>query len=309
MSFVIEPHGRLDEAIRRAVHIELTRAVADLTLPPHRLHEGVHEARKSFKRLRALYRLLAAADPDAAAREVARFREIAASLAEARDAAAQVEAFDRLQAAYPVETAGGSLAPVKDFLLHRREAATHVDSGLSGHVEGAVAACREAYAAMDAFPLPHKRRACERLIADGVAGTLRKAGLALKSARRNQSAEAFHTLRKRVKDHLYHLGLLRLVWPKPGSLRRASFDDLGERLGDLNDCDMLSATLLSEAPALAESQAGELALDLLARQATSLRKRVLAEAAWLLSTRPASSRKTLARRLKKSRRASRVAMP
>jgi CHAD domain-containing protein len=302
MSFVIEPAGRLDEAIRRAVHVELTRAVANLTLPPVRLHEGVHEARKSFKRLRALFRLLRAADPAAAAREVARFREVAGSIAEARDAAALVEAFERLEATFPTETRDGSLAPVGEFLRRRRDTAVHADSGIGERVVAAIAACRVAYEAMDVFPLPHRRAAAERLVAEGMAATLKKARRALNTARRDGDPQAFHTLRKRVKDHLYHLGLIRHVWPKAGSARRASFDDLGERLGDLNDCDVLLVTLMREAPTLAESAAGEKALELLVLQAQFLRRHVLVEAERLLATPPSVVRKKVARRLRKARR-------
>lgn len=301
MSFVIEPGGRLDTAIRRAVHAELTRAVANLTLPPDRLHEGIHEARKSFKRLRALYRLLAAADPRAASVEVARFRAIAVSLAEARDAAALVEAFARLESAFPQETADGALAPVRDFLLHRRHAATHAESGVDVLVASAIAGCREALAAIDVYPLPARRKDAERLLADGIASTLRKARLALRAARKARAPDDFHTLRKRVKDHLYHLGLLRHVWPKPGSPRRAAIDDLGERLGDLNDCDVLMATLAAEAPALAASASGLLALGLLERQAEALRDLVLAEGRRLLRKRPAAVRRSLRKRLRRSR--------
>lgn len=299
MSFVLDFSGRLDEAIRRAVHVELTRAVANLTLPPGRLHEGVHEARKSFKRLRAFYRLVAAADPQAAKREIDRFRNVAASLAQARDAAALVEAFDRLESAFPDEASTGILTPVRDFLIHRRTVTTHAASGVDAHVAAAVESCRAAYAAIDAFPLPAKQARVEKLLASGAASAVRKARSALKQARADGAAAAFHTLRKRVKDHLYHLGLLRFVWADQA--RRAAIDALGERLGDLNDCDVLAAALRREAPALVAGPAGERALELIERQAEALRAATLAEARRLLRKRPGAMRKVLRKRLLRAR--------
>lgn len=313
MSFVIDFDGRLDEAIRRAVHVELTRAVANLTLPPDRLHEGVHEARKSFKRLRAFYRLVAAADPAAAKREIARFRAIAGSLAEARDAAAMVEAFDRLEAAFPDEAAGSGLASVGNFLAHRRNAAARADADTHRHAAEAVAACRAAYASIDAFSLPGKRAAVEKLLASGFAATMRKLRRALKAARRDDTAESIHDLRKRVKDHLYHLGLLRGILTD--AAYRSAVDDLGERLGDHNDCAVLAGVLGDEAPGLSREESGAKALSLLARQADALGEEAVAEAGRLFDRRPSAWRKIVRKNARKARgrgsreRSGRVAAP
>jgi len=299
MSFIIRATGDLGEAIRHAVHVELVRTLANLTLPAEQMNEGVHEARKSFKRLRALYRLIAAADRPAAAVEIARFREAAASLAEAREAAALVEALARLESDFPEAAGDGTLAPLRAFLEARRDAATA--NGAVPAIAAAIAACRAGLAAIDAFPLPEGRRAGERLIAGGMAATLRKARRALRSARRKGDAEDFHTLRKRIKDHLYHLGLLREVWPRPGSQRRRAVDELGERLGDLNDCAVLAATLEAEAPELCATAAGRAALALIDVQAAALRAVVLAEAKRLLRRRPAAVARRVRRNLRRAR--------
>lgn len=296
MSFVIHVAGRLDEAVRRAVHIELTRAIANLMLPGELAHVGVHEARKSFKRLRAMYRLIGAADPGAAKAEIARFRAAAATLATARDAAAMVEAFERLVARYPAETADGALAPIGAFLLQRWEAAAAGGPGSAA----AVAACRAAYGGIDRFSLPRGRAGMTGLLADGLAASARRVRRALKTARKELAAEAFHTLRKRVKDHLYHLGLLRQLWPDAeAGLRRRAVDALGERLGDLNDCDVLAATVKTEMPA---DPGSGLALRLLANQEAELRRLVLDETARLFAEPPRKLRRSAERGLDAARR-------
>lgn len=299
MSFVVAMDGRLDEAVRRAAHVELTRAIANLTLPESMLHAGVHEARKSFKRLRAFHRLVEASGPRRAAREIARHRDLARALAEAREAAAMVEALDRLVSG-PADAR--LLAPLRARLVRARDDGPAGAGTTAATIAEAIAALSDAAAGIAGLPLPRRNRKAARLVGDGVARSLRRVQKALKRAQRQSGAEQFHDLRKRVKEHLYHLGLLRAIWPKPGSTRRAEVDALGERLGDLNDCDTMAALLagLPADGADAGAIAGAMALN--AALADGLRHHCLAEAARLFDLDADAVGRRIARRLRRAAR-------
>jgi CHAD domain-containing protein len=63
-------------------------------------------------------------------------------------------------------------------------------------------------------------------------------------------AAQLHELRKRVKDHWYHLRLLREVWPPVMQALAVEARDLAEALGDDHDLAVLRAVLRSEDPDL-----------------------------------------------------------
>ena len=61
------------------------------------------------------------------------------------------------------------------------------------------------------------------------------------------SGEAVHEWRKRVKDHWYHLRLLRKGWPKVLKRTEKDAHALGDLLGDEHDLVVLNETLEAEA--------------------------------------------------------------
>lgn len=111
MPFRIDPKKPFDDEIRRAGLELIDDAITILRDRPSGPHEAVHDARKRFKRLRALYRLVARGAPDFSREENARFRDIARSLAFARDATALVETADYLEPFALSDAQGKALRP------------------------------------------------------------------------------------------------------------------------------------------------------------------------------------------------------
>ena len=63
-------------------------------------------------------------------------------------------------------------------------------------------------------------------------------------------AEDLHELRKRVKDHWYHVRLLRAAWPPVMTAWADEAHVLAEQLGDDHDLSVLAAVLTGEGPDL-----------------------------------------------------------
>src|SRR6056297_2462572 len=111
-----------DESIRRIVQFEIDGAIDDLTGGQPDVHEAIHEARKHFKKIRAVLRLVRKQLGEVYRRENAWFRDAGREFSDERDAQAMLEAFDALKAHHPDPLEGVEFIPVQERLEQRREA-------------------------------------------------------------------------------------------------------------------------------------------------------------------------------------------
>ena len=77
MTYAFRPGRPFTDDFRAIAAEQLTEAVMILEDRPQGLHEAIHDARKNFKRLRSLYRLVAADAPQFQKYENARIRDMA----------------------------------------------------------------------------------------------------------------------------------------------------------------------------------------------------------------------------------------
>jgi CHAD domain-containing protein len=195
--------------------------------------EAVHEARKDLKKLRSLLRLARGGLPRKAyRRENHRFRDVGRSLSASRDAAARLETVQALRERY------GPELPDASALVARLEAqaAEHHGAG-GGAIDDAVAELTSATQALQGLSL--KDRDGFALLAPGLERSYRRGRAARRAVRRDPTPEAVHHWRKRVKDHWYHLRLLREAWPAALKGPEAEAHALADLLGDHHDLTVL----------------------------------------------------------------------
>lgn len=203
--------------------------------------EAIHEARKRFKKLRALYRLVRPCASDFYETENARLRDAARSLSVVRDAAALVETIDRMRDDPAHEGVIDDLDHVRARLVERRDAIAEKGSRLDEAMANAVAACEatmEAAGALDLKLDPDEAADC---LADGITKTYRRGRRALGKARKSGDAEQWHEARKRMKYHAMHCRLLRHAWPGTMRLRARQAKTVADLLGDDHDLAVLAA--------------------------------------------------------------------
>lgn len=286
MSFRIDPALPLDDEVRRIVREEATAAASVLSGTGGGRHRDLHSARKRLKKLRGLVRLVRAGDKAFHDSENARYRDIARSLAVARNAGALVEMADRFANEFGEEAHAGGLPAIRAALAARRERIVSEQKGVEEAVAAAAASLQEGTGALAGLALPHEPEAAAEVVRKGVKRTLSKAAGSLKTARKGGAAEDFHELRKAVKYHWMHVGLLREVWPgKPGK-RRSRLKALGEALGEMNDIAVMRALLAGEGAALARPAEIGAFLELMARKEQALRDDCLAAAGRLFDEPP-----------------------
>ena len=210
--------GRIDHAIE---------ALGEAT------EEGVHEARKDMKKLRALLRLVRGDIGEKTfRRESDFFRDAARELSGVRDADVMVATLADLESRYEADEA--DTGPIRQRLEARR-----LQTAGGGRHEAArtvVAMLGEARARVGDWPL--ERDGFEPF-EDGLRRTYRRGRRDWRAALKEPSTENLHEWRKRAKDLWYHCLLLQESWkPVMGALADEAHE-LSDRLGDDHDLAVL----------------------------------------------------------------------
>lgn len=217
---------------RRIVRECIDKAAVQLSYTGEERHEGIHEARKRFKEIRAVLRLARAGLGDRFAVENRWYRDAGRALAEARDAQAVLETWDKLLRRFPEIGSWVDTAAVGARLKRRLDRLGDAQAG-AGAAQRAI---------LEALPAASERVARWSLqgegfevIKNGVARTYRQGRRDLRAAYAGEDDLLFHEWRKRVKDLWYHTKLLTPVWYEAMHVRQTCLKALSDRLGDDHD--------------------------------------------------------------------------
>lgn len=249
MAFRIRPDKSFLDGFRSVARDQLLAAIDTLEQQPEGPHAAVHAARKRFKRLRALYRLI---EPDAKEfrhKENARIRDMARTLSTVRDATALIETIDYLagRAVSAEELAALSLA--SRALIERRDRIAKDETDLPQKMENAIATCRDCLAALEDLDFADGRSRTAKRLAKVWRKQASKALIAMGHAQESHAGEAFHDLRKCAQTIWMHLALLRDLWPSAIRARRQEMKVLVDLLGHEHDLSVLTQTV-NEIPEL-----------------------------------------------------------
>lgn len=235
MSYRLDPAMPMSEALRQVAFAELEIAHGALATPPER-HSGVHSARKCVKRLRSLLLLVRLGMPDPAfATLTERLATIAKGLAPARDAAALIDAVDKLER----ETAAGpGQVPIQSLRawLHkrRRAAEQNLERNVASDAMRGLLEIRPAFAGLAVYPDDF----CS--LAKGLRRCYRETREAFQHAFAIGRDEDLHDWRKGVQHHWRQMQLLAPCWPSELSARAEAARSLSQVLGDDHDISLLS---------------------------------------------------------------------
>lgn len=202
--------------------------------------EGIHEARRWLKRLRALLRLYEAPLGAAFIRRDSEARAIARAIGPLRDDQALHETIALVRHVVP-----GKRAPAVARLADRLGAS--VAARPHGEDMALIAATREAAERLAAA----LARAClaptgPDHLAAGLRDTYRRARRGLAAVRRDASPDALHALRRHTNYHRHHVRLLMAAWPAVLSAREKEASRLHELLGVDRDFLLLAACMRDE---------------------------------------------------------------
>lgn len=266
------------QAVARVASEQLELGIADLVEGSQPVALRVHEFRKRCKKLRALLRLSRKRFPGSKAR-ARRFGELGRELCVARDARIMAD----LAAMLLGETGSGTAAGESPVALYFREHCEAEEAAVSTLLPGIAGEVRSALDDVATWEL--ESVTIETLMA-GFSRTLAQARKAFAAARSAGTPEAFHDLRKRCKDHWYHLCLLAPMLPQRLKPRRNKFDRLCNTLGLSQDCSVLLAHITALPADLLVDDDAACLLRAAAAQRDSLHADILVTAEPLLDVEP-----------------------
>ena len=231
MAYALQPDEPVAAGLRRIITELTDHSIAQIDGTTG-VDERVHEVRKALKKTRAALRLARAALPQFD-RENARYRDAGRCLSSLRDASAMIETVDKLASELTEAAGPGTPDALRDVLISQRDLAFDTD------IDHAFAEVRQR--------LTHSRIATRSLefdadgftaIGAGLRRSYRRARKLHTSLQKGGDTEAFHTWRKRLKYHRYHVEILQGLWTE-GSSPTPGLHELTDYLGMANDVAVL----------------------------------------------------------------------
>ncbi|ANX03534.1 CHAD domain-containing protein [Immundisolibacter cernigliae] len=234
MAFELHIGHPLAAELLRLLQDEIGGALGELADIPD--EAAIHAARRHIKKARATLRLLGGnAHHHSLAGCEGGLRAAGRALAPSRDAAVLLRTIDALSRARPPKATASALQALRQ--AWQAPGTPQLDAG---DLTAARLALQESAATLT----EHAAGAWDfDTLARGFAANYRAGRRALKRALRSPDAERLHALRRQLKHHLYHLRLLRPLWPGPLGALHAQADRAAELLGLHHDCAVLRERL------------------------------------------------------------------
>jgi CHAD domain-containing protein len=239
--YQIQANETLGEGTRRIAREQVEAALTGLREGADR-NEGIHEARKSCKKLRALLRLLRTAlDEESYRDQNQAYRDAARLLSAVRDRWVLVETLDSLAERYGEWLSPAACAPVRARLVERHQVALESSLGVEGADRRAAAAIERAWLAFERLRPELVPEAA--VAAAGVRGVYRRGRRAFVRAERKPTTARVHEVRKQVKYLWYAARLLGGRVSEGVLTQTERLERLSRLLGEEHDLAVLGVEL------------------------------------------------------------------
>jgi CHAD domain-containing protein len=246
MRYCFKRRERVSDGIHRIAREQIDAALKDLR--GRKPDEGIYQARKRLKKLRAVLRLVRPSlDPAVFDRENAMLRDVARQLSLVRDADVLVEVTEGLRPQRGRDAAFRRI--VASATKHRRSVRREFFEGgsvLTGVRQSLSDSSSRLSDWTDNGPRSND-------VLKGLRRSYSRARQSFESARRSRDDTRWHEWRKRAKDFWYHLRLFQRAWPPVLGAMISQCGDLADRLGEDHDLVIIGHRLAELVP---ESETG-----------------------------------------------------
>jgi CHAD domain-containing protein len=273
VSFELHPDKSLRKSIRKVAGKQLELAHTSLSDSKHESEtERVHAARKNFKRLRAVVRLVRfGIGTSAYQTENEEFRDAGRPLSEIRDAKVLIEALSKLKKQTSNSKKSVAFREARKHLIeHQRQVHNHVIQ--RQHViPNTAAAVEAALARMDDWT-DQKFRWGD--VQKGIRKVYRDGRKMFDRVKADPTVENLHEWRKQAKYLRYHLELLTPTWPQVVGKLATEAKKLSNYLGDDHDLAVLRSMIVP-GPARRQRENGGFIGELIDRQREKLQAKAI----------------------------------
>lgn len=229
----------IDE-VRRVADDQVARAAESLAWADEDIEAAVHDARKRFKKIRALVRIVRPGIGKTYERENTFYRDLGRGLSDIRDAQVMFNTVADLKRRADSDAVRDLLVPVCEWAYENRR-----------RVSAQPTARERAQATLDQLVRARKRIPDWKIetvpaaaaLVRGLRKTFARARKRHEEAVTKPKPSLLHEWRKRVKYHWYHCRLLREAWHGQLIPRIAALDELADSLGDDHDLSVLARVL------------------------------------------------------------------
>ena len=231
--------------------------------------KAVHQARKRFKKIRAVIRLLRPRLGEIYRTENVCFRDAGRKLAIARDAEVLLATLDALR---EYSSDSGDVEAFERVREALASAAGEMNANheLERRVDEVLASLEAARTRLQSWPVG---RLCGFTVVEaGYRKTFKRGRRAMTAAYESGGPEAFHNWRKRVKYHWYQSRILRNVWPDVMTAHCKAVKRLGELLGREHDLTLLADHIQQSRPEGSDAEAFDKVCSHLHRWQQDLRR-------------------------------------
>lgn len=237
MSYEISKNETIAENTHRILHEELAEAIHSLENPGENKEEAIHSVRKRIKKIRAVFRLVKSELDDKLFRqENIRYRNIGHMLSHLRDATVMINTLNKLKQAYPKAVAAKTYMRIEKKLQYRQEQISRDFFEEKNNIQNVLNALKEAQ--QEDLKLPIEKDSF-RVFSANLKLIYKRGIKAFEHVIHDPSVDAFHELRKEVKNMGYHTRILSPIWPGFFLPYAKEMDKLAEFLGDDHDLGVL----------------------------------------------------------------------
>jgi len=268
MSYRLEPDEPLAAGLKRIVNEQIDRAVYSLENMGDDPSAAIHDARKRFKKIRAVMRLVRdEIGGKVYRRENACYRDAGRELSAVRDSYVKVATVDALLDHYADHLGDDAFQGTRQRLVDAHRTVSRRLFEEEDVPAQVAATIQDARSRVADLPIGREDYGAIR---NSIRRVYRRGYRGLANAYEEPLPENFHEWRKRVKYLWYHVRILNPLWPDLFVVWADQIHDLSDYLGDAHDFAELRALLEAEPSLCPDESEREALLGLADRRRAEL---------------------------------------
>jgi CHAD domain-containing protein len=274
MAFKLKAGESVRKGIRRIARKQIDAALEHLTASRSESRdESVHEARKSFKKVRAVLRFVRPVIGQCVYREEnIRFRDAGRPLTEVRDARILIETLDGLHERFGEHISDRSFSDVRKALQANLRAVRKRVLDKEDALAAVAGTVRQARGHLEDWAdVPNKWSS----LGKGLTDVYRRAGEAHAAAAADATVEKLHEWRKQAKYLRYQLEILCPLWRERLEELAGEADLMQQLLGDDHDLAVLRQMLTDDPEPYGDRDDAEVLLALIDRRRAELQEEAM----------------------------------